>query len=217
MAKSGTPRKRRKVQTKHRLLVYDRLSKRWRGAPLFTALMGVLLYALVQYGFAPDLLEFQPLILLLIIVDAMLFVLLLYVGGSYVEARPTAIYIRAGFVGMNISYRRITSIFPISLEQHYPPDRLKRWERVLVEPLLKISSTAVELRGFPMDERWLRRLWSKFLFTTKQKGIVLTVRNPLLLNQQLEHHRDRFLEHLEKRRKKEPEDLVDRILSRRQQ
>jgi hypothetical protein len=217
MAKTGTPRKRRKVQTKHRLLIYDRLSKRWRGAPLFTALMGVLLYALVQYGFAPDFLEYQPLVLVLIIVNAMLFVLLLYVGGSYVEARAAALYIRAGFVGMNISYRRVTSIFPISLEQHYPPDRLKRWERGLVEPFLKISSTAVELRGFPMDERWLRRLWSKFLFTTKQKGIILTVRNPLLLNQQLDHHRDRFLEHLEKRRKKEPEDLVDRILSRRQQ
>jgi hypothetical protein len=216
MAKQENPRKRRKIQARHRLLIYERLSKRWRGAPLFTALVSVLFYALVQYGFAPEFAGYQPLILVLIVINAMLFVLLLYLGGSYVEARPTALHVRAGLVGMNISYRRITSVFPISLEQHYPPAGLKRWERIMVEPLLKISSTGVELKGFPMDERWLRRLWSKFMFMTKQKGLILTVRNPLLLNQQIDHHRDRFLERLEKRHKKEPEDLFERIISRQQ-
>lgn len=215
MAKRG--RKKRKVQTKHRLLVYELLSKRWRGAVLFTALMAVVIYALIRLGLAPDFVAYSRIVFGLIVINILFYGLLVYVGRSYVEARPKAIFIRAGFVRMNVSYRRIVTIFPTSLGQHYPPGKLKRWERTLLEPLVQVSSTAIELRAFPMDERWLRRLWSKFIFMSKQKGLLLTVRNPLQLNQQIEHRRDRFMEYLEKRRKKEPEDLLDRIVSRQQQ
>jgi hypothetical protein len=101
---------------------------------------------------------------------------------------------RTGILAAVISYERIRSLRPVQVGDHYPTKSLRGPESGLMEPLQGAMAVAVDMRSFPMDERLLRRLWSKFTFTSDQKGVLLVVEDYMSLIQEIDFHRQRYLD-----------------------
>ncbi|HOA25613.1 MAG TPA: hypothetical protein PK801_14015 [Aggregatilineales bacterium] len=193
----------KKQTRRHRLLVPYRVGQRWRAMPLLTALLGVLLYALMwlhRYGLIEGmngpLLDYlwtvRQLILALIGFSLLLYVLIMLIArGSYVEARPGALRVKAGLIPLNISYSRIGAIKLGQVGAQFPADRLSNRDYALLEPLLPLACTVVELTSWPKEP--VRKLWHKFLFTPGGDGLLFIVEDAMLLNQQIDAARTALL------------------------
>lgn len=186
----------KKPTRRHRLLVPYRVGQRWRAMPLLTALLGVVLYALMwlhHYGriegmnapLLDHLWTARELILALIGFSLLLYVLIMHIArGSYVEARPGALRVKAGLVPLNISYARIGTVKLGQVGAQFPADRLRNRDYALLEPLLPLACTVVELTSWPKEP--LRKLWHKFLFTPGGNGLLFIVEDAMVLNQQID-------------------------------
>jgi hypothetical protein len=188
--------KKRKPTRRHRLLVYYRLGQRWRTAPFLTALLGAVLYGLgwlasrsiLQGGnlaLLHMLWEKRSLLLGLIGFSLVLYLLTIVISrGSYVEARPKALRVRAGLVNTDISYTRIRQMRLVQVTTLYPPESLKGADSRLLGPLLGYSCSAIDLKSWPKQP--LRKLWHKFMFASDRDSILFIVEDAMILNQQID-------------------------------
>ena len=223
MAKSRSDRGK-----KHRLEVYYRIGQRMRIGPLLMAIVGLLL---LVYTYATEIISLRPSLINLLppsIIDILwlgparrpwVFALLLLSGLLYlanitvsrvsvVQARRDHLFIRAGLVPLVISYSRINSLRPVQVGQQYPPKTLKGREHRLVEPFLGSTAVGVDMRSFPMSETTLRRIWSKFMFLADQKGVLLLVVDAMVLIQEIDALRSRYMDR-KAGRDDGPQDIFD--------
>jgi hypothetical protein len=192
--------KSRRDVKKHRLLVYYRLGQRLRTVPFLIALFCLILLTLGWMG-SEEILQggdqglMQRLwtgrLFLYVAFGAsvMLYLLSLLIShGSYVEARPKALRIRAGMVPLDISYARVKQIRLGQFDIQYPLDKLKGSEYILVEPFEGSTCTVVDLKSLPkpFTPQLLKRLLSKFMFTVDGESLMLVVSDPMVLNQQID-------------------------------
>jgi len=219
---------------KHRLEVYFRIGQRMRMGPLLLAVVGLLLLA---YTYATQIISLWPSLINLLppsIVDILwlgparrplVFALLLLSGLLYlanivvsrvsvVQARRDHILIRAGLVPLVISYSRVNSLRPVQVGQQYSPKSLKGRDRSLVEPFFGSTAVAVDLRSFPMSEATLRRFWSKFMFLTDRKGVLLVVEDAMVLIQEIDALRSKYLDR-KAGRDSATQDVFERAVSQR--
>lgn len=187
---------RKKLTRRHRLLVYYRIGQRWRIMPLLTALFGVLIYGMTWLhaygrfeGGNEALLEHlwlnRTLVLAIIGLNLLLYGLITIVArGSFVEARRNALRVRAGLLPLNISYARVRQLRLGQVSAQLPPDRLRNRDYALLEPLLPLACTVIDLKSWPREP--IRRLWDKFLFTPDRKSLLFIVEEAMLLNQQID-------------------------------
>ncbi|HLV44193.1 MAG TPA: hypothetical protein VKY39_04515 [Aggregatilineales bacterium] len=187
---------RKKLTRRHRLLVYYRIGQRWRIMPLLTALFGVLIYGMTWLhaygrfeGGNEALLEHlwlnRTLVLAIIGLNLLLYGLITIVArGSFVEARRNALRVRAGLLPLNISYARVRQLRLGQVSGQLPPDRLRNRDYALLEPLLPLACTVIDLKSWPREP--IRRLWDKFLFTPDRKSLLFIVEDAMLLNQQID-------------------------------
>ncbi|MCC6905450.1 MAG: hypothetical protein IT326_06360 [Anaerolineae bacterium] len=196
--------KRQKAVTRHRLLIYERIGRRWRGLPLLLIVLSLGLYALGwlghsgQLGFGDVTLlgllwQGRSLIILLLLLGLMLyiFVVLLSVN-SFVEARPQSLRVRAGLLTLDFSYARLSMIRLVQFSAQYPPQLLRPGERALVSPLLSATGTAVDMRSWPVQPRLLRRIWSRFMFASEGDSLMFIVRDAMLLNRQIDNYIEQY-------------------------
>lgn len=198
--------KKKKVPTRHRLLVYYRLGQRWRTAPLFTALVGLVLYALgwlaeqsiIQSGdtfILTQLYQGRVFIIALIAFSLLLYILtIVFSRISFVEARSKVLRVQAGFVPLNISYGRIKQTRLTQLAAQYPLDNLRGASYALLEPFAGYSCSAVDMASYPMDRKLLERLWNRFMFNKEGTGLLFVVDDAITLNQQIDHYRQKRAE-----------------------
>jgi hypothetical protein len=193
-------KKRRGKGSRHRLLVYYQLGQRMRTPPLLTAFLGLVLLAIGWMGnkqiieggnafLLESLWAKRALIFLMIAMSILLYILFLIISRrSYVQPRPKALRVQAGLLAVDISYKRIRQIRLVSLDAQHPLDKLKSREWALVEPFSALSCTAIDLTSYPWPgEKWLKRLWIKFMFLgEKGKGLLFVVEEPMILNQQID-------------------------------
>ncbi len=185
-----------KMPRRHRLLIYRRLSQRWRVAPFLTALLGVVLYALgwltsraiLQGGnvvLLNSLWENRVLVIGLIGLSIALYLLIVLMGRlSYVEARPKALRVRAGLIPVDLSYGRIRQIRLTQVATLYPPESLKGRDRALLQPFVAYSATAVDMQSWPKVP--IKRRWHKFMFTPDKTSLLFIIEDAMLLNQQID-------------------------------
>jgi hypothetical protein len=192
--------KRRQSTKRHRLLIYYRLGQRMRTAPFLIAIFTLALVGIgwlgnqgILTGGNRDLITrlWEGRLLLYVAVGAslLLYLLSLYISrGSYVEARPKALRVRAGLVTVDISYARIQQMRLVQFGLQYPLDSLRGSEAALVEPFEGSTCSAVDLRSLPrpFTPRLLRRIWSKFMFTADRRSLMFVVADPMVLNQQID-------------------------------
>ena len=195
-------KRRQKSGKRHRLQVYFRAGQRLRTKPLMLMLVSLLLLGIMY--FAPDKITFpwlgeaqRPLVIALIVASAGLYLVSIFISRiSVVQARADYLYVRAGVVPVAISYTRISKMRPVQVGQQFPPKTLKGNEHALMHPFLADTAVAIDLRAFPMGEKTLRRLWSKFMFVSDEKGLMLLVKDYALLNREIDDFRQRYLDRM---------------------
>jgi hypothetical protein len=189
----------RKVAKRHPLLVYQRVSHRLRTTPLLTVFVGLLLLGLsflgsfitlegVDISMLGVLEAGQPVIVLLIVASALLYIFVVFIGrNSYVEARPKMLHIQTGLLAINISYRRIRQIRLSQVSIQHPENTLRGGDRSIVEALGGLTCSIVDLASWPWPGLGvLKRLWVKLMFSGDGDNLMIVVRDAMIFNQQVD-------------------------------
>lgn len=108
--------------------------------------------------------------------------------GSFVEARPKTLRVKAGIIPVDISYARIRQIRLVSFNMQYNVDKLSGRDFSLVEGYESATCTALDLKSLPkpFTPSLLRRMWHRFMFTGTGDSLMFVVEDPMVLNQQID-------------------------------
>jgi len=194
----GKAKDRRAIK-RHRLLIYEQIGSRMRTVPFMLAGITLILYGLGWLS-TQDFMQVGDTSMLQIIWknQLYLFVILfvcvaIYLYGfltsklSYIEARSKSLRIQAGLLAINMSYRRIKQIRLGQVGTQFPQGMLRGADADLIDPLLGVSCTLVDLKSWPSPGYgWLRRLWSRFMFSGDLVSLMLVVPDAMALNQQID-------------------------------
>lgn len=197
---------------KHRLLIFDRLSRRMRGKLiwLFLILVALGIYDLLVRPLFGDAWYW------LWLAVAMVALLWLYyrflVGRAYIQARPKFLRLQGPLYGVNLSYNRIYSVTSSYIGQHYPLDGLKGYEKGLVEPLHSTACVFIELKSYPPAFR-RRTLWfPRLIFGTNRPGILCAVEDWVALSRDAESARGLWREENHNRTHSRTRSLAAQVL-----
>lgn len=185
-----------KSERRYPLLLYARLFARWR-APALLITAGCLALAWLAPGRLAD----EGLRLLLVLGAAASFLLFGYslIGPrlSYVQCRPTHLWLSTPLFRLAISYSRIYTTRPVPFD---PRD--VRWtQESLVQPFLGTTMLALDLTGYPVSKRWLRLLLNQFMLPDNFLGLQLLVPDWMGLSRDIEVHRTHWqTRHQDRRR-----------------
>lgn len=196
---------------KHRLLVYDSLSRRFR---VTLTLLLIVVGGLTIYDlFRPFLGERWWILWAMAgIVGVLWIYYVVLMRRASVQIRPKFVRLQGPLRGMNISYGRIKMVTTTLLSHHYPLDSLRSSERNLLQPHLGGTNILVELQSFPPS--WKQRAWwfSKFVFAVTRPGLLLIVEDWMTVSRDIEAARVAWHGHREARNKTDNRSLAARIL-----
>ena len=111
---------------------------------------------------------------------------------AYVQCLPNYLKIRAPFLAVTVSYKRILQVRPVEFHSQLSVADVKRTQRRLVNPFLAHTVILLELKGFPVSERRLRAWLSKFMFASDVTGFILVVEDWMALSRQISVFSDRW-------------------------
>ena len=174
---------------KHRLLVFEVLSKRLRNKVLllFLILLGIGIYDLIT-PILPDALWFWFWVIIFL-VFMLWFYYAFLVRRASIQARPKSLRLQGPLIAFNISYGRIYSVTSAQMGQHYPWESLKGREQGILEPIYNRTCVFIELRSYPKLFRWRNFWFPKYLFGTSRSGLVCVVNDWIALSRDVEAYR----------------------------
>ena len=196
---------------KHKLLLYDQMSRRMRGKLLWLGLT-LLVLAVVDLV-RPFLGTYFYLLWLVVGLVALLW---LYYGilvrRAGVGVTPNYLLLQGPLRGVKISYGRISAVTSTQIAQHYDFDTLKGRERRLVQPFFGTACTFVELSSWPKTLSQ-RSLWfPRLLFGVRREGLLLASPNWMQLNRDIEEARRKWHDARQQKTKKDGRSLAAQIL-----
>ena len=171
--------KRRKKQgpTRHRLLVYYNLGRRYRPTGMLLLFLGVILF-LPSFidDLENDLVEPGALAAtggaLMLVGLAFLLFARTAMRGAYVQCTPSVLLIRTPFQRFLISYRRIGHVKQVQVSALFPRSELKGLSEALIRPLLGSVAIEVAVKSWPKPKHRLQRRLSKFMFSPREEAWV---------------------------------------------
>ena len=174
---------------KHRLLIFEIMSKRLRNKLLF---LFFILLAIGVYDFFTQILGDDVWFLFWIVI-LVVFLLWFYYAfmmpRASIQIRPKSLRLRGPLMAFNVSYARIHSVTSAQMSQHFPFDSLKGREQGVLEPLYNRTCVFIELSSYPKAFRW-RHLWfPKYIFGTSRPGLVCVVNDWIALSRDVEAYR----------------------------
>jgi hypothetical protein len=198
---------------KHRLLIFDRISRRLRGKLFLLLLVLIALGIYDLFGPAPILGDYWYLIWIGVGLIALFWLYYRFlVGRAYIQAGPKYLRLQGPLYGVNLSYNRIHSITSSHIGQHYALDTLKGFERGLVEPIYSQACVFIELKSYPPAFRW-RNLWfSRLIFGTNRPGLLCAVEDWVALSRDAENARGQWREEHHDRQHRRTRSLAAQIL-----
>ena len=173
---------------KHKLLIYEVMSKRFRGILLMLA---ILLFAFGIYDFVSHVLGdfwFVLWIMWLGIV-VLWFYYAVLVRRSGIVITPNYFMLQGPLKKVKFSYGRIETITSTQISHHYKLDDLKGRERGLVKPYFGNTCVFVELSSYPKKLKNRERWFPRSLFGTRRRGLLLTSGDWMKLSRELESAR----------------------------
>ncbi|MCC6602641.1 MAG: hypothetical protein IT327_05495 [Anaerolineae bacterium] len=196
---------------KHKLLLYDQMSRRMRGKLLW---LGLTLLVLAVVDLVRPFLG--PTFYLLWLVVGFVALLWLYyavlVRRAGVVVTPNHLLLQGPLRGVKMSYGRITAVTSTQIAQHYDFDTLKGRERRLVQPFFGTACTFVELNSWPKTLSQ-RSLWfPRLLFGVRREGLLLASPNWMQLNRDIEEARRKWHDARQQKTKKDGRSLAAQIL-----
>lgn len=196
---------------KHKLLLYDQMSRRMRGKLLW---LGLTLLVLAVVDLVRPFLG--PTFYLLWLVVGFVVLLWLYyavlVRRAGVVVTPNYLLLQGPLRGVKMSYGRISAVTSTQIAQHYDFDTLKGRERRLVQPFFGTACTFVELNSWPKTLSQ-RSLWfPRLLFGVRREGLLLASPNWMQLNRDIEEARRKWHDARQQKTKKDGRSLAAQIL-----
>ncbi len=110
-----------------------------------------------------------------------------------VHITPENFRLQGPLYGRSLSFKRIRTISPGKLEQHYSYQDLSLGERPILKPLHQRTCAFVELNSYPKAFRWRRWWFPRTLFGTRKKGLLCYVDDWMAFSRELESVRARHL------------------------
>lgn len=197
---------------KHRLLIYEFASRRFRGKLL---LLWLLLLALAVYDWfiTPVMgdLWFVIWMLIPLVVGFWIYYAFL-VRRSALIVTPKYVLLQGPITAVKISYGRISSITSTHMAHHYDPKSLKMGDHFLVDPLYEYTCGFVEFFNIPPVMKKNRRHFSRFIFSPQRPGLLLVVDDWMKLSRDLEVGRQKWQEARGIGQKEDTRSLAARIL-----
>lgn len=198
---------------KHRLLIYEIMSKRLRNKLLFLflILLGIGVYDYFYQILADDIWFYFWIVILIV------FLMWLYYAfvmpRASIQTRPKSLRLRGPLMAFNISYARIHSVTSAQMSQHFPFDSLKGREQGVLEPLYNRTCVFIELSSYPKAFKW-RHLWfPKYLFGTSRPGLVCVTEDWLTLSRDVEAYRGERYERVHTPDRAESRSLAAKVLT----
>ncbi len=196
---------------KHKLLIYDQLSRRMRGKLLW---LGLILLALALYDwirpFLGDFWYLAWLVLGVVLILWVYYAFLLRRAG--ITVAPNYLQLRGPLRQVKISYGRIDTITSSQMRQHYSFKEIKSRERSLVKPFFGTTCSFISLNSWPTTLKQ-RKLWfPRLLFGVRREGLLLATPNWMQLNRDVEEARQKWREARQQGKKKDGRSLAAQIL-----
>lgn len=196
---------------KHKLLLYDQMSRRMRGKLLWLGLT-LLVLAVVDL-LRPFLGTYFYLLWLVVGLVAVLWVYYsILVRRAGVVVASNYLLLQGPLRGVKISYGRISGVTSTQMAQHFEFDALKGRERSLVQPFFGTACTFVGLNSWPKTLSQ-RSLWfPRLLFGVRREGLLLASPNWMQLNRDIEEARRKWHDARQQKGKKDGRSLAAQIL-----
>ena len=197
---------------KHRLLLYDLISRRMRGKVLL-----LVIFFLVA-GIADWYLEFFGALWYFVWIGlAVSSVLWVYYGllvkRASVMVREDLLLVQGPLTRFKVSYGRIISTTSVRLDRHHPYKSLSSWEKGTFRPLYEQTCLLVDLEGWPKARATQKSWLAKQLFSTSGPGILCSVEDWMSLSQDIEAARGEWLLRREKYKKGDTRSLAAKVMS----
>jgi len=184
----------------HRLLIYEKVYKQRRLLYLFVALVFAGLFALPYL----DILDAEakqklwpaavdPFLLALSVVSFLFFLQRLIAPRRvYVQCTPNTIRIQTPLFPIVISYRRVIATRQNMWGKLFPPEKMTRSRRRDLNGIQGEGVIVLDLSSWPAPPGWLRLWIPDVMFSPDSRGLVLWVKDWMLLNRELTDFKDRW-------------------------
>ncbi|MBN1811002.1 MAG: hypothetical protein JXA14_04120 [Anaerolineae bacterium] len=175
-----------------RLLIYERMWRKWGLLSLLVALASVALWLLApRIRFLPSSLR------MLILVPALAsFAIFAYTfmarRMAWVQCRPNHLRIQTPIYPLIISYARIKVARPTEFSHVFDPSKEKPARRNWLRPYWGMTTVVVEISQFPIKKEWLRLWFSSYMFSPEATGFVFLVDDWMTLSRQLDDFRNNW-------------------------
>ena len=119
---------------------------------------------------------------------------------SYVQCCPKYLLVRGPLYRLAVSYRRINSVSLADFSDFYLISEQSWGARRFLTHLFQRSSAKritvirIELTSLPFSYIWLRLWFNRYLFTVDENGMLLVVRDWMLLKREIDLYRTLFRE-----------------------
>jgi len=190
-----------KPSAKHPLLVYRFIGRRYRPAGVLLFIVGLL--ALLPWWIV----ELRPKDFFLtytqiayvgigaLVLGALIWILSLRIERrAYVQCLPQYMLIRSPFHSVAVAYPRFNSIQPVQVGRVFDVKAIKGRERHFIKPLAGENALEAEVGEFPVSEKRLKRHFSRFLLSPREKGFVFIVPKPQQLSIELNTYMQRSMD-----------------------
>jgi hypothetical protein len=182
---------------KHRLLIYNQVYRPRRTLYLIFALLFVGLYVLPYVLDTETASKLWPpqydVVFLIVAVIAFLLFLFRLVAPrlAYVQCTERNLRIQTPLYPVVISYRRITTTRPNQWSKVFPPEKITRRQRRLLDKVLGESVLIVDVKGWPVSPGFLKLWMPEVMFSPDSVGLVLWVADWMTLNREIGDFKDR--------------------------
>lgn len=171
---------------KHRLLIYDVLSRRLR-FKLLALWLALVVVGLVDLFYRPILGAFWYVLWLVVLLVILFWVYYtFFLPRAWLVITPESLLLQTPAGEVRISYGRIDNITSSHMAQHYSLKELKRRDRVLAKPHFKQTCALLEMNSIPDALEKKRNQLPRILFSKRRKGLLLLVEDWIQLSRDVE-------------------------------
>lgn len=107
---------------------------------------------------------------------------------AYVRCFPNYFLIRTPLYRLAISYRRILD----SRLTQFNPGKLRWTQQDFLEPFIGTTVVAINLKGYPLNEKWLRLWFTEFMFQGESTGFIFHVKDWTGLSREVDTYRSQW-------------------------
>ena len=182
-------KKRRRSGKRFRLIIYERMWKRWS----FPCIL-IIPASVVLWWFTPLLSISEGWYRAITLVPALVAVALLIFTflsrrTAWVQCRRNHLRIQTPIYPLAVSYGRIKEVIPQSFSQVFNPSEEKAARRSWLRPYWGKTALVVRLSKYPVSKVWLRLWFSPYLLSPDTPGFVFLVEDWMGLSRQIDDFR----------------------------